>query len=176
MLQLLDTRSTAASEEEVQRSVGFDRAARAKREATPGAVLGARLQLSARAGHDACAGLHAVACPALLLCGEFDGIAPPALSVAMASMLATARLARFPGGHLMLKFGAQHRAVWDCVWDFLAQEGEAAGAVELCEPVAVAMVAEQATPEPCSATWPQHPRGSLGAGTCNCFEGLGAVM
>jgi pimeloyl-ACP methyl ester carboxylesterase len=52
-------------------------------------------------------------------CGEFDALAPPANSEAIASRVAGARLERFQGGHM---FMFQDRAAMPCLLDFLAAD------------------------------------------------------
>ncbi len=60
---------------------------------------GEELQLLARAGHDVWDRLGAIGCPTLVMCGEFDALAPPANSEAIAGRIAGAVLQRYQGGH-----------------------------------------------------------------------------
>jgi 3-oxoadipate enol-lactonase len=60
---------------------------------------GEELQLLARAGHDVWDRLHRIDRPTLVMCGEFDALAPPANSEAIASRIAGSELRRYQGGH-----------------------------------------------------------------------------
>jgi pimeloyl-ACP methyl ester carboxylesterase len=60
---------------------------------------GEELQLLARAGHDVWDRLPAIACPTFIGCGEFDALAPPANSDAIASRVADSVVRRYVGGH-----------------------------------------------------------------------------
>jgi pimeloyl-ACP methyl ester carboxylesterase len=46
--------------------------------------------------------LDRIACPTFVGCGQFDGIAPPANSAAIASRIAGAELHTYQGGHAFL--------------------------------------------------------------------------
>jgi 3-oxoadipate enol-lactonase len=59
-------------------------------------------QLEARAGHDVWDRLDAIACPALVGYGNYDGIAPAQNSIAIASRIRGAELRGYEGGHLFL--------------------------------------------------------------------------
>jgi pimeloyl-ACP methyl ester carboxylesterase len=60
---------------------------------------GEALQLLARADHDVWDRLPRVTCPTLVACGEFDALAPPENSVAIAGRIAGSELRRYQGGH-----------------------------------------------------------------------------
>ena len=59
-------------------------------------------QLDARAGHDVWDRLGAIACPALLGYGNYDGIAPGQNSIAIASRIHETELRGYEGGHMFL--------------------------------------------------------------------------
>ncbi|MFV0525102.1 MAG: alpha/beta fold hydrolase [Acidimicrobiales bacterium] len=82
----------------------------------PGAAEGARLQLLARAGHDAWDGLPRITAPTLVIGGRFDAQAPPVNVERLAARIPGAELAMFDGGHLFL---AQDRSAWPAVVEFL---------------------------------------------------------
>lgn len=84
--------------------------------AEPGHVEGAARQLAARAGHDTWARLPRLACPALVLGGRYDGIAPPPVVTALAHRIANADLRFFEGGHL---FMLEDRAAFEAMVAFL---------------------------------------------------------
>jgi len=56
-------------------------------------------QLAARRHHDVSARLSAIACPTLVACGRYDGIAPLANSEFIAARVAGAELRVYEGGH-----------------------------------------------------------------------------
>lgn len=85
----------------------------------PGHAAGARLQLEARAGHDAWDRLGQIACPVLVAGGRYDGVALPATQEKMAARIPGARLQMFEGGHL---FMIQDRAANPAILAFLAEE------------------------------------------------------
>ncbi|MFZ4720458.1 MAG: alpha/beta fold hydrolase [Ilumatobacteraceae bacterium] len=78
---------------------------------------GEDLQLQARAGHDVWDRLAAIDCPTLVMCGEFDALAPPRNSEAIAGRIAGSELRRYQGGHAFLW---QDRSAWPDVLGFLA--------------------------------------------------------
>jgi 3-oxoadipate enol-lactonase len=53
----------------------------------------------ARAGHDVWDRLPVIACPTFIGCGEFDALAPPANSDAIASQVKDSVVRRYVGGH-----------------------------------------------------------------------------
>ena len=57
-------------------------------------------QLAARSRHDVCARLAAIACPTLVACGRYDGIAPLANGEWIASHIRGAELRVYEGGHV----------------------------------------------------------------------------
>jgi pimeloyl-ACP methyl ester carboxylesterase len=77
---------------------------------------GEREQLQARRHHDVCDRLGRIDCPALVACGRYDGIAPPANGEAIASHVPGAELRMYEGGHA---FMAQDRAALPDIIDFL---------------------------------------------------------
>lgn len=87
--------------------------------AGPDAVVGARRQLEARAGHDTWERLHEILAPTLVCAGRFDGIAPLTNSEALAARIPRAMLRVFEGGHLFL---LQDRAAWPAIVDFVCSE------------------------------------------------------
>lgn len=60
---------------------------------------GERLQLAARAGHDVWDRLSSISCPTMVACGEFDALAPPENSAAIASRITGSELRSYQGGH-----------------------------------------------------------------------------
>jgi len=62
-------------------------------------LRGEELQLLARAGHDVWDRLPVIACPTFIGCGEFDALAPPANSDAIASQVKDSVVRRYVGGH-----------------------------------------------------------------------------
>jgi 3-oxoadipate enol-lactonase len=73
-------------------------------------------QLHARAGHDVSDRLHRVACPTLVACGRYDGIAPLPNSEYISARIPHAELRVYEGGHA---FFAQDRTALPEVLDFL---------------------------------------------------------
>ncbi len=61
--------------------------------------------------------LPAITCPTLVAAGQYDGIAPPSNSAAIASRIAGAELHVYEGGHL---FFQQDRAALPDIIGFLA--------------------------------------------------------
>jgi len=68
----------------------------------PATDRGARTQLRARAAHDTWERLSQLRSPTLVCAGRYDGIAPLANSVALASRIPGAKLWVFEGGHSFL--------------------------------------------------------------------------
>ena len=66
------------------------------------AAPGYQAQLEARAGHDVWDRLDAIACPALVGYGNYDGIAPAQNSIAIASRIHETELRGYEGGHMFL--------------------------------------------------------------------------
>lgn len=67
-----------------------------------GAAAAHEAQLAARAGHDVWDRLPAITCPTLVGYGEYDGVAPPRNSTAIAARIPRAELRGYAGGHLFL--------------------------------------------------------------------------
>lgn len=65
-------------------------------------ILGERLQLEARMGHDVTDRLHLITSPTLITAGRFDGIAPLANSQAIAERIPNSTLNVYEGGHPFL--------------------------------------------------------------------------
>jgi pimeloyl-ACP methyl ester carboxylesterase len=78
---------------------------------------GAREQLLARSRHDVVDRLGAIACPTLVACGRYDGIAPLANGEAIAARVPQADLRVYEGGHA---FVGQDRTALPEVFDFLS--------------------------------------------------------
>ncbi len=74
-------------------------AARADAPKTDEQLRGEAEQIEARRHHDVCERLSAIACPTLVACGRFDGIAPPANGQWIAAHISGAVLALYEGGH-----------------------------------------------------------------------------
>ncbi|MEY4339441.1 MAG: hypothetical protein RLZ14_1291 [Actinomycetota bacterium] len=82
-------------------------------------LRGERLQLLARAGHDVWDRLHRITSPTFLACGEFDALAPPANSDAIATRIAHSEVHRYRGGHAFLW---QDRDAWPDIIGFLLHQ------------------------------------------------------
>lgn len=82
----------------------------------PEAVMGARRQLEARAGHDVYDALASVASPTLVIGGRTDGIAPVANMDAIADQIPDSEHVVCHGGHLFL---AQDPTAWPQIVTFL---------------------------------------------------------
>jgi 3-oxoadipate enol-lactonase len=78
---------------------------------------GAREQLLARSRHDVTSRLGAIACPTLVACGRYDGIAPVANGEAITARVPGAELRVYEGGHA---FVGQDRAALPDIFDFLS--------------------------------------------------------
>jgi pimeloyl-ACP methyl ester carboxylesterase len=124
MVVLLDTRNREPTAAQVEQSAQFASQEQARIAATPGAAVGKVLQLAARRGHDATSGLRRLRCRALVIGGEFDGVAPQPAVRALATLLPRSELREYGGGHLLLKFGAHEQAAWKAIGDFLLEEAE----------------------------------------------------
>jgi len=98
-----------------QRLFDFAAAARAVAKSTE-QLRGEALQLEARSRHDVWDRLTAITCPTLVACGEFDALAPPANSAAIASRIAGSELRTYRGGHA---FVWQDRTAWTDITSFL---------------------------------------------------------
>ena len=81
-------------------------------------ILGERLQLEARMGHDVVDRLHLISAPTLVTAGRFDGIAPLANSQAIADRIPHATLKDYEGGH---PFFTQDRQAMRDIRTFLSQ-------------------------------------------------------
>ena len=81
-------------------------------------ILGERLQLEARMGHDVADRLHLISSPTLITAGRFDGIAPLANSQAIAERIAHSTLNLYEGGHPFL---SQDRQAMRDIRTFLSQ-------------------------------------------------------
>ena len=81
-------------------------------------ILGERLQLEARIGHNVADRLHLISAPTLVLAGRFDGIAPLANSQAIAERIPNSTLNVYEGGH---PFFAQDRQTMRDIRTFLQQ-------------------------------------------------------
>ncbi len=81
----------------------------------PGAAMGARRQLQARAGHDAWDRLGEIHTPTLVMGGRYDRQAPVENIERLAGAIAGAAVKLFDGGHLFL---AQDPTAWPVVVDF----------------------------------------------------------
>ena len=79
---------------------------------------GERLQMQARAKHDVSSRIGRIACPTLIACGRYDGIAPVANSEWMAAHIPDAKLEVYEGGHM---FFIQDPAAFPAVVAFLAE-------------------------------------------------------
>ena len=80
-------------------------------------ILGERLQLEARMGHDVADRLHLISAPTLVAAGRFDGIAPLANSQAIAERIPNSTLNAYEGGHPFL---SQDRQAMRDIRAFLA--------------------------------------------------------
>jgi pimeloyl-ACP methyl ester carboxylesterase len=117
-LHHLDTRFDAAwlAEHPFDRAIVEQMAARQGEEKSAERRRGDAMQLEARRYHDVWDRLHRIACPTLVMCGEFDGLAPPANSEAIASRVAGSELRHYQGGHMFI---AQDRRAMRDVLAFL---------------------------------------------------------
>ena len=81
-------------------------------------LLGERLQLEARIGHDVADRLHLISAPTLVTAGRFDGIAPLANSQAIIDRIPQSALNVYEGGH---PFYTQDRQAMRDIRTFLSQ-------------------------------------------------------
>jgi 3-oxoadipate enol-lactonase len=118
-LPLLDTRFTPEwlAAHDRDRSVAEMLAARRSGPRPPEQTRGEREQLLARSRHDVVDRLGRIACPKLVACGRYDGIAPPSNSEVIAARVPGAELRTYEGGHA---FVSQDRAAIPEIMDFLA--------------------------------------------------------
>lgn len=117
-VRLLDARFDQAwlAEHPSDRAVVEMMAARSGGAASPERSRGHAMQLEARRHHDVWDRLPRIDCPTLVMGGEFDALAPPENSEAIASRIAGAELRRYEGGHLFLY---QDRAAFSDLTTFL---------------------------------------------------------
>jgi len=118
-LRLADSRYNAeflAEHPFDQRLVDFAAAGRALPK-TAEQMRGEAMQLEARAHHDVWSRVGAITCPTVVACGEFDALAPPANSEAIASRIRGSELRRYQGGHA---FVWQDRQAWPDINAFLS--------------------------------------------------------
>lgn len=117
-LRLLDGRFDQAwlAEHPADRAVVEMMAARSAGTPSPDRLRGHAMQLEARRHHDVWDRLERISSPTLVMCGEFDALAPVANSEAIVSRVAGATLRRYQGGHLFLY---QDRAAFGELVDFL---------------------------------------------------------
>lgn len=99
--RILDTRFTDEwlAEHPTDRLIADVAAQRATAPRTDEQRRGEALQLEARRHHDVADRLGRIACPTLVACGRYDGIAPPANSAAIAARVPGAELRTYEGGH-----------------------------------------------------------------------------
>ena len=118
-LPLLDTRFTPdwLAAHDRDRAVAEMLAARRSGPRPPEQARGEREQLLARSRHDVTDRLGRIACPTLVACGRYDGIAPPANAEAIAARVPGAELRTYEGGHA---FVTQDPAALPEIMDFLA--------------------------------------------------------
>jgi len=117
-LHHLDTRFDAEwlADHPFDRAIVEQMAARQQEEKSPERRRGDAMQLEARRYHDVWDRLPRIACPTLVMCGEFDGLAPPSNSEAIVARIAGSELRRYAGGHV---FVAQDRRAMPDVLAFL---------------------------------------------------------
>ncbi len=103
-VRLLDGRFDQAwlAEHPADRAVVEMMAARSAGAPSPERLRGHAMQLEARRHHDVWDRLGRIDSPTLVMCGEFDMLAPPENSAAIVSRIAGAMLGRYQGGHLFL--------------------------------------------------------------------------
>jgi 3-oxoadipate enol-lactonase len=117
--RLLDTRFTPEwlADHEGDRALADMMAARRRPSENDEQLRGSLEQLGARRDHDVWDRLPAIACPTLVACGRYDGIAPPSNSEAIAGRVPGADLRVYDGGHA---FFVQDRTALPEILDFLA--------------------------------------------------------
>ncbi len=119
-LRILDSRFTPEwlADHPTDRGLAEMMAERRSSEKSPEQQRGEAAQLEARSHHDVRDRLAAIACPTLVACGRYDGIAPLANSELIASSIGGAALRVYEGGHA---FFAQDRRALPEIIDFLDQ-------------------------------------------------------
>ncbi len=119
MLPLYDSRFTPEwlAERAGDRALLERLAARNQGEKSDEQLRGEREQLDARRRHDVTDRLGAIACPTLVACGRYDGIAPPSNGEAIAGRIPGAELRLYEGGH---GFFGQDRTALPEIFDFLS--------------------------------------------------------
>lgn len=100
-----------------QRLVDIGVAGRAARR-TDEQRRGEAMQLAARSQHDVWDRLGDITCPTLVAFGQFDAMAPPSNSEAIASRIAGSELRGYQGGH---GFVWQDRQAWPDTLSFLSE-------------------------------------------------------
>ena len=80
-------------------------------------LRGEVMQLAARSGHDVWDRLGNITCPTLVAYGEFDGVAPPDNSRAIAGRITGSELRGYLGGH---SFVWQDRTAWPDIIEYLS--------------------------------------------------------
>jgi 3-oxoadipate enol-lactonase len=118
-LHNLDTRFDAdwLATHPFDRAIADNAAQRALAPRTDEQRRGEAMQLQARRAHDVWDRLGTIACPVLIACGEFDGVAPPANSEAIHRAIPGSVLRMYQGGHLFIY---QDRQALPDVVEFLA--------------------------------------------------------
>ena len=118
--RLMDTRFTDEwlAEHPGDRMIVEQLNAASAAEKSPRQLLGERLQLEARRGHNVWDRLHRITCPTLVAAGRFDALAPVENSEQIVSRIPNAALQVFEGGHL---FVAQDRRAFPELIAFLTQ-------------------------------------------------------
>ncbi len=116
--QILDTRFTPEwlSSHELDRLISAGLREHFSQSKDPHVLVGERLQLTARKGHDVFERLSVISCPTMVAAGRFDGIAPLSNSEAIANQIPHAELHVFEGGHM---FVSQDPAALPAVVAFL---------------------------------------------------------
>jgi hypothetical protein len=117
--RLMDTRFTDAwlDEHPADRLIVEQLNAASLADKPPLQLLGERLQLEARRGHDVWDRLSRITCPTLVAAGRFDGLAPVANYEQIASRIRNAALRTYEGGHLFI---AQDRRAFPDLIEFLS--------------------------------------------------------
>ncbi|HEX4337209.1 MAG TPA: alpha/beta hydrolase [Polyangiaceae bacterium] len=115
---ILDTRfdETWLSEHPFDRMIDETWAARGEAPRSERDQRGELAQMDARRHHDVWERLRQIACPTLVACGRYDGIAPLANSEAIARRIPGAELRVYEGGHA---FFMQDRSALPAVIEFL---------------------------------------------------------
>ncbi len=118
-LTLIDTRYTPEflAEHDADRALAEFIAGGAAAPPSDEVQRGMAMQLDARSRHDVVDRLGNVTCPTLVAGGQYDGIAPPANSEAIAARVPGAEIRLYEGGHM---FFIQDPAAQPEILDFLA--------------------------------------------------------